>query len=89
MFLTWLRRARNGRYVGMTDLEGRNFRLAGLIAERHTKGTGFYRTGLFLSFKKPPDRRQAMEHLRYPNESTEYRAARNALLTMRSHFVPR
>jgi predicted dithiol-disulfide oxidoreductase (DUF899 family) len=36
--------------------------------------------GLFLSIKKPPDRRQAMEHLRYPNESAEYRAARNALL---------
>src|ERR1700716_160951 len=64
----------------MTDLEGRNFRLAGCIAERHTKGTGFYRTGLFLSIKKPPDRRETMEHLRYPNESTEYRAARNALL---------
>src|SRR6202040_959134 len=57
-----------------------NFRLAGWIAERHTKGTGFYRTGLFSSIKKPPDRRQTMEHLRYPNESTEYRAARNALL---------
>jgi hypothetical protein len=64
----------------MTDLEGRNFRLAGWIAEQHTKGTGLYRTGLFLSIKKPPDRRQVMEHLRYPNESTEYRTARNALL---------
>jgi len=65
---------------GRLYLEGRNFRLAGWIAERHTKGTGFSRTGLFLCIKKPPDRRQAMEHLRYPNESTEYRAARNALL---------
>lgn len=33
-----------------------------------------------MGIKKPPDRSQAMEHLRYPNESTEYRAARNALL---------
>ena len=64
----------------MTDLEGRNFSVAGWIAERHTKGTGSSRTGLFLSIKKLPDRRQAMEHLRYPNESTEYRAVRNALL---------
>jgi hypothetical protein len=37
----------------MTDLEGRNFRLAGWIAEPHTKGTGFYRTGLFLSINIP------------------------------------
>ena len=62
------------------DIEGRNFRLAGWIAKPHIKGTGLSRTGLVLSIKKPPDRRQAMEHLRYPNESTEYRAARNALL---------
>src|SRR4051794_38164177 len=44
------------------------------------KGTCFSWTGLFLNIKKPPDWRQAVEHLRYPNESTEYRAARNALL---------
>src|SRR5258705_2404524 len=30
---------------------------------------------IFNSIERP-----AMEHLRYPNESTEYRAARNALL---------
>jgi hypothetical protein len=29
---------------GKTDLEGRNFRLAGWIAERHIKGTGFSRS---------------------------------------------
>src|ERR1700761_5400223 len=64
----------------MTDLEGRNFvSLDGLQSDT-TKGTGSSRTGLFLSVKKPPGRRQAMEHLPYPNESTEYRAARNALL---------
>ena len=38
----------------MTDLEGRNFRLAGWIAERHTKGTGSFRTGLFWGLKKLP-----------------------------------
>src|SRR4051812_20801870 len=64
----------------MTDLEVRNFQLAGWIADRNTKGTGSSRASLFLSIKKPPDRRQTVEHLRYPNESAEYRAARNALL---------
>jgi hypothetical protein len=37
---------------------------------------------VYSGYKKAtrPEPSQAMEHLRYPNESTEYRAARNALL---------
>jgi hypothetical protein len=94
---TWLLCARSRRQAGMTDFEGRNFRLAGWIAERHTQGTDSSRTCSFLSIKKPPDRRQAMEHLRYPNQSTEYRGAKKAdercatdefaLLSLTAHFL--
>src|SRR6476469_2988590 len=52
-----------------------------MVAQPHVRGTGRAWVGLWLRIKRPTDRSQAMEHLRYPNESTEYRAARNALLT--------
>src|SRR3979490_2943471 len=45
-----------------------------------TLGNSLLTDGFILEVHKPSIRRETMEHLRYPNESTEYRAARNALL---------
>src|SRR3954452_13747918 len=40
----------------------------------------FFTDGFILQVPKITKPEEAMEHLRYPNESSEYRAARTALL---------
>src|SRR3977135_951272 len=45
-----------------------------------TLGNSLLTDGFILEVHKPSIRRETMEHLRYPNESAAYRAARNALL---------
>jgi predicted dithiol-disulfide oxidoreductase (DUF899 family) len=54
------------------------------------QGNRLLSDGFILDYQKSHQTLQAMEHLRYPNESTEYRAARNALLNdeiaLRAHI---
>jgi hypothetical protein len=59
-----------------TDFEG--WKLG--LAASGTPGNSLLTDEFILEVHKPSILREAMEHVRYPNESTEYRAARNALL---------